>query len=337
MNIPLKSNILIILSFLFPQILKETFDMIGYCDNKHPDIACWKKSGTQFIVKNPEDLGNNIIPQYFEHNNYSSFFRQLNFYKFKKETLLNNASSLDTNITSPRHLVYEHKYFRKDRADLLPRIKRSTCGNKSRDLEGDIIHIQEDINSLKDKASFMVRDFSQKIDSFSSSIDRKLSELHSVLKEQKEIGNRSPSRKRHCPGANTMSVGDLIIEPLPSNNISRQRSIDFILDLLRETPNSQEGPSAEKKKNLDPWFDSLPSKGIERNESTACEIDIDMLEFYCIDDHCPTPRKKRKISLGFKSSNTIKQDEHWRIPERFELTRELSILSDGKNIVLQLE
>ena len=33
-----------------------------------------------FVVKDPDQFAADIIPQYFDHNKFSSFARQLNFY-----------------------------------------------------------------------------------------------------------------------------------------------------------------------------------------------------------------------------------------------------------------
>ena len=37
-----------------------------------------------FVVKAQETFEREIIPQYFNHNKFSSFARQLNFYGFRK-------------------------------------------------------------------------------------------------------------------------------------------------------------------------------------------------------------------------------------------------------------
>ena len=48
--------------------------MVNECD---PSIATWTPEGDRFIVKNKELFATKIIPQYYDHNNYSSFTRQV--------------------------------------------------------------------------------------------------------------------------------------------------------------------------------------------------------------------------------------------------------------------
>jgi len=55
--------------------------MISNCN---PDIAGWTEDGTMFVIKDIKVFEQTIIPQFFDHNKFSSFARQLNFYGFRK-------------------------------------------------------------------------------------------------------------------------------------------------------------------------------------------------------------------------------------------------------------
>lgn len=60
-----------------PIFLKKTYTMIDTCD---PSICCWSPDGDMFVIKDQDRFAAEIIPQYFDHNKFSSFARQLNFY-----------------------------------------------------------------------------------------------------------------------------------------------------------------------------------------------------------------------------------------------------------------
>jgi len=64
-----------------PLFLRKTYQMLESCPNA---IAAWSAKGDSFLIKDPDRFAQMVIPQYFSHNNFSSFVRQLNFYGFRK-------------------------------------------------------------------------------------------------------------------------------------------------------------------------------------------------------------------------------------------------------------
>lgn len=64
-----------------PLFLRKTYQMLETCPQA---IACWSEGGDSFMIKDPDRFAAEVIPQYFSHNNFSSFVRQLNFYGFRK-------------------------------------------------------------------------------------------------------------------------------------------------------------------------------------------------------------------------------------------------------------
>ena len=62
-------------------IYAETYEMINTCD---PNVASWTQDGTMFVIKEQDIFANEVIPKFFEHNKFTSFARQLNFYGFRK-------------------------------------------------------------------------------------------------------------------------------------------------------------------------------------------------------------------------------------------------------------
>ena len=103
----------------------EAFAMINECD---PDIACWTAEGDKFVVKNKEVFAAKVIPQYYDHNNYSSFTRQLNFYGFTREQSMTIKVN-DLNSLAVGQETFYHQYFQRGRPDLLKNLQRRASGD----------------------------------------------------------------------------------------------------------------------------------------------------------------------------------------------------------------
>eukprot|EP00804_Cyclotella_cryptica_P013120 CCRYP_002380-RE/>CCRYP_002380-RE protein AED:0.34 eAED:0.34 QI:737/1/1/1/1/1/3/293/465 len=110
-----------------PIFLQKTYHMIDTCD---PSISCWSEDGLTFIVKNPTLFETTIIPQFFKHNKFSSFVRQLNFYGFRK-IKYSDSLRIDPKVEAQtaHYWRFKHEKFQRGRQDLLVEIKRSAGNN----------------------------------------------------------------------------------------------------------------------------------------------------------------------------------------------------------------
>ncbi|XP_077213239.1 heat shock factor protein HSF24-like [Tasmannia lanceolata] len=62
--------------------LTKTYNLVE--DPNLDSIISWSESGMTFVVWQPVEFARDLLPNYFKHNNFSSFVRQLNTYGFRK-------------------------------------------------------------------------------------------------------------------------------------------------------------------------------------------------------------------------------------------------------------
>ncbi|KAK6923034.1 Heat shock factor (HSF)-type, DNA-binding [Dillenia turbinata] len=88
--------------------LTKTYQLVD--DPSTDDIISWNESGSTFVVWKTAEFAKDLLPNYFKHNNFSSFVRQLNTYGFRK--------------TVPDKWEFANDYFKRGEKDLLSEIRR---------------------------------------------------------------------------------------------------------------------------------------------------------------------------------------------------------------------
>jgi len=101
------------------------------------DYITWNETGTAFIIVNLDTFTELILMKYFRHQKFPSFQRQLNLYGFRKIT------------RGPDTGAYAHKFFVRDRPDLLDYVRRAQMAphNHQTLFQNDLIY-QDHLKSL---------------------------------------------------------------------------------------------------------------------------------------------------------------------------------------------
>ncbi|CAD8084304.1 unnamed protein product [Paramecium sonneborni] len=105
--------------FSTPAFIIKLYDMLD--EQSAPQfqtIIKWSNDGEYFIVLNPKEMETQILQQYFKHNHYQSFLRQLNMYEFQKAR------------NSENHEIFTHPNFKKGNKKQLSQIKRNPIKQK---------------------------------------------------------------------------------------------------------------------------------------------------------------------------------------------------------------
>ena len=269
-------NILKKKSHHYSRFLLQLYQILE--EDKYKDIIHWGDNGKYFLIENVHDFTEKILPKYYNHNNYSSFVRQLNMYDFHKKKTNSDTQSFQHNkfIKGQKELINTIK--RKRRKENITSLIPLNTGlvkyndNYLYDLNNHYLNKSEKKENLSsDMHSLSLDEEKDNIQLNTDNIEQSLIEYNkkNIIPE---IGDQLSSlqlKQNLIPQNNN--------NPIINNNISngnKKITKKTIYDLLNCLINNAEDNS-KKQKKLNTKIDSLSNKNLEyinKNNSLLDEI-----------------------------------------------------------------
>jgi len=164
-----------------------------------------------FVVKDPDTFATQVIPQYFDHNKFSSFARQLNFYGFRKMQSKPIRNS-DFDAGTAKHVTFFNENFKRGRCDLLKNIQRSTRGGgatTTQDHQREVQNLKEQVSTLEQQIQNMSSQFEERMRRLELDMLSRMEQMMLAMQQQQQH-QHAPLQVAASVGTNSQSSGSSV-------------------------------------------------------------------------------------------------------------------------------
>ena len=305
-------------------------------NEEYSKIIHWSQNGSYIIITNIDALSKKILPIYFNHQNYSSFVRQLNMYNFHKirteqavqeQYFINESLNKFKTFEEVKNFKRKEKnrqkcLFFKDedskiKYTILPNKKEENIRNKEENLDLDendeknIDNFQEIISSgklnkdIKDKIMIFLLNKSKANDEKDKEILNKLNEIKEKRDEVNEqinnINNEIENQNAHLKKIKSLYFV-LVSLLMRKNNFPIEKNGENKINVVNNEINKNKNPNIKLFNFINRYADYIGHKNLIVFTRTLKRNKLNLIQ--------------KNNSLNFQSlSNIVQKGENFSITD----------------------